>query len=192
MDTADSYSLFAGSKRAVSGSMTEITAHARRLLKQDQPGTVLVFHDQTGEQVEPDLRDTAVSPPRRRKPRPGRPKLGVVAREVTLLPRHWEWLNSQPGGASVALRRLVEQARRDNSGTDRIRRAREAAYRFMSAMAGNFPGFEEATRALFRGDSSNFAAQIENWPTDVRQYATILAAPSFDRSGRQWTLSALV
>ncbi len=71
----------------------------------------------------------------------GRPKLGVVAREVTLLPRHWDWLNAQPGGASVALRKLVEQARRANGDADRARAAREAAYHFMSAMAGDLPAF---------------------------------------------------
>ena len=77
----------------------------------------------------------------------------MVAREVTLLPRHWEWLAQQSGGASVALRRLVDQARRGTEDKDRIRRAQEAAYRFMSAMAGNRPNFEDAIRALFAGDS---------------------------------------
>jgi hypothetical protein len=110
---------------------------------------------------------------------PGRPKLGVVAREVTLLPRHWEWLGAQPGGASVALRRLVEDARRGSADADRVRRAREAAYRFMSAMAGNEPGFEEATRALFAGDAERYEATTAAWPADVRAHARRLAAASF-------------
>jgi hypothetical protein len=110
---------------------------------------------------------------------PGRPKLGVVAREVTLLPRHWEWLGRQPGGASVALRKLVEDARRANGGKDRIREAREAAYRFMSAMAGNEPGFEEATRALFAGARGAFEANVAGWPHDVKAHARRLAEPSF-------------
>lgn len=110
---------------------------------------------------------------------PGRPKLGVVAREVTLLPRHWEWLNSQPGGASVALRKLVEEARRANRDADRIRAAQEATYRFMSAMAGNLPGYEEATRALFDGDSTSFDELVDPWPQDVREHAKRLAASAF-------------
>ncbi|MGK4708801.1 DUF2239 family protein, partial [Pseudomonas aeruginosa] len=101
-------------------------------------------------------------------------KLGVVAREVTLLPRHWEWLAAQPGGASVALRKLVEEARRSQSG--RARQAQERAYHFMNAMAGDLPGFEEATRALFAGDPEGFAERIAGWPTDVREHAAWLAS----------------
>jgi hypothetical protein len=103
----------------------------------------------------------------------------VVAREVTLLPRHWDWLAAQPGGASVALRKLVDAARHAGEKTGRVREAREAAYRFMSAMAGNRPGFEEATRALFAGNAEGFVSHMQDWPTDVREYAEKLAAPSF-------------
>ena len=107
--------------------------------------------------------------------RRGRPKLGVVAREVTLLPRHWAWLNAQPGGASVALRKLVEQARKTSGDIDRDRAQTEAAYRFLSALAGNLPGYEEALRALFAADRAAFAARIAAWPPDVRDYAVKLA-----------------
>ena len=117
-----------------------------------------------------------------RRPRgPGRPKLGVVAREITLLPRHWDWLNTQPGGASVALRKLVEQARHASEGKDRIRQSQEATYRFMVAMAGDRPGFEEATRALFAGDSDRFDREIASWPIDVRDHARQLAAIALRR-----------
>ncbi len=114
---------------------------------------------------------------------PGRPRLGVVAREVTLLPRHWEWLGGQPGGASVALRKLVEQARKANGGRDRQRRAQEAAYRFMSALAGDLAGFEEAIRALFAGDRARFDQLVAPWPVDVGEYARRLGARAFDRTG---------
>lgn len=110
---------------------------------------------------------------------PGRPKLGVVAREVTLLPRHWDWLAVQPGGASAALRRLVDQARSANSGRDRVRRAQESAYRFMSSMLGDATGFEEATRALFASDRARFDANSESWPPDLRTHARRLAAEAF-------------
>lgn len=109
------------------------------------------------------------------KARAGRPKLGVVAREVTLLPRHWEWLNGQPGGASVAIRKLVEEARRTKYGADQLRANRESAYRFMSAMAGNLPGFEEAARALFANNTDQFQFHIAAWPVDVRDHLEKLA-----------------
>jgi hypothetical protein len=109
----------------------------------------------------------------------GRPKLGVVAREVTLLPRHWEWLNSRPGGASVALRKLVEAARLASDDKDDLRRAQEAAYRFMTSLAGDLPGYEEAVRALYAADALRFDASIAKWPDDVRAHAAGLAAGAF-------------
>ena len=112
---------------------------------------------------------------------PGRPKLGVVAREITLLPRHWEWLAQQSGGASVALRRLVDEARRMNKDKDRIRTAQEAAYRFMAAMAGNRPRYDEAARALFAGDAVKFQALIRSWPADVRDHIYQLAGAAFEQ-----------
>ena len=110
---------------------------------------------------------------------PGRPKLGVVPREVTLLPRHWEWLASQPGGASVALRKLVEQARKAGSQTGDVRKGQEAVYKFMSAIGGDFAGYEEATRALFAGDRDKFTGLIEVWPIDVQTHLIRLADAAF-------------
>ncbi len=109
---------------------------------------------------------------------PGRPKLGVVAREVTLLPRHWDWLSAQPGGASVALRKLVEDARKTHEQSGNLRATQEAAYRFMSAMAGDWRHFEEATRALYAGDAMRFGELTESWPPDVRNHARQLAFPA--------------
>jgi hypothetical protein len=120
---------------------------------------------------EPVITEAHVEEPRGR----GRPKLGVVPREVTLLPRHWEWLATQPGGASVALRKLVEEARRTHADKDRTRMAQERAYHFMSAMAGDLPGFEKAIRALFAKDRPKFSDIIAAWPGDVRGHATWLA-----------------
>lgn len=110
---------------------------------------------------------------------PGRPRLGVVAREVTLLPRHWDWLAAQPGGASVALRKLVEVARRDSETRDRVRQASAVAYRFMSTIAGHEAGFEEASRALFAGDQAGFDVLIAGWPVDVQHHLKRLAADAF-------------
>lgn len=137
---------------------------------------VLVFDAATGRVIDLDLRGSpgdAVArltpPPEPEKRGPGRPKLGVTPREVTLLPRHWDWLASQPGGASVALRKLVEAALKDAEGPDRARRAKDAAYRFMTAVAGDKPGYEEATRMLFAGDWNAFDAAVGGWPVDVRE-----------------------
>lgn len=162
---------FAGAVRIASGALAETAAAARRAHDQDPHATILVFSRETGAVVDLDLRGTEQqvaaryrrpeSPPVRR----GRPKLGVVAREVTLLPRHWEWLARQPGGASITLRRLVEAARKADAGAARARA--ELAYRFMSAMAGDRPGFEEAARALFAGDRSGLAARLSHWPADI-------------------------
>ena len=121
------------------------------------------------------------------KPRRGRPKLGVVGREVTLLPRHWQWLSKQPGGASVTLRKLVDQARRLGAADDRKREAQEAAYRFMLAIAGDRPGYEEALRALYAGRQQDFEKTIEPWPADVRDHASTLAAPAFEATEAQET-----
>ena len=125
---------------------------------------------------------SADSPPPADAPAPrrgrGRPSLGVVPREVTLLPRHWEWLAAQPGGASVALRKLVDAARRASTDADRRRAAQAAAYRFISAMAGDLPGFEEASRALFADDRARFADHARAWPPDVARHALALAFPT--------------
>jgi hypothetical protein len=119
-------------------------------------------------------------PPREPARGPGRPKLGVVAREVTLLPRHWDWLNAQPGGASVALRKLVDAARVTHAGADRRRLAQQSADRFMSAVAGNEPGYEEASRALYSGNRARFEKAMAGWPLDVRSYALHLSTAAFD------------
>jgi hypothetical protein len=182
---------FAGMRRIAAGDLVQVALKAKAALDADPQATVLIFNDATSETVEVDFRGTSEDmlrrlaptlgqadlPPERRGP--GRPKLGVIAREVTLLPRHWEWLNRQPGGASVALRKLVEEAKRSNGGKDAIRRAQESALRFMSLMAGNLPGFEDATRALFAGQRERFDQLMAGWPADVRSHALELAQASF-------------
>jgi hypothetical protein len=161
-------------------------------LDADPGQSLLVFDDSTGRVMDIDLRGaphevlarlgTAHAPDQTAEPArgPGRPKLGVVAREVTLLPRHWEWLGAQPGGASVALRKLVEAARVTHAGADRRRSAQQAADCFMSALAGNEPGYEEAARALYSGDRTRFEESMVAWPADVRDHAMRLATAAFD------------
>lgn len=178
---------FHGTTCVASGTLREVAQAARAIVDRGQDAIILVFDDRNGAVIDLDLRGTAADVARRIEDKsnratapsrgPGRPRLGVVAREVTLLPRHWEWLASQPGGASVALRKLVEQARRDPK--DRVRGSQAAAYKFMSAMAGDEPGFEEAARALFAGDMHRFDALVRDWPPDVRDHARRLATGAF-------------
>jgi hypothetical protein len=181
---------FAGPERIATGDIAHVTAHVRRAMKRaPQRAPILVFDAASGDQIDLDLRDDEHSsrhrpvehdPPKGEERRgPGRPKLGVVAREVTLLPRHWNWLVSQPGGVSVALRKLVEHAMRANVGKDRMRTAQNAAYRFMSVMAGNRAGFEEASRALFAGDAEKFRRLANAWPRDIRDLTLKLASDAF-------------
>ena len=190
------YIAFEGERRIASGDLQAVARAAKQTLDQRRDASVLIFNGSTSEPVDLDFRgsledvlarlpapsDTAIAEPELPPNRgPGRPKLGVVAREVTLLPRHWEWLAQQAGGASVAIRKLVEEARRGGDDKDRIRRAQEAAYRFMSVMAGNRPHFEEATRALFAPDPVRFKALIAGWPADIRDHAAELAERAFHR-----------
>lgn len=193
MSDAPSFTAFVGFRCVATG---DLAAVARAVAAESPPqGTVVIFADADGRPVDLDLRDGAAramadhlarttptfEPPS--KPGRGRPRLGVVAREVTLLPRHWDWLAGQPGGASAALRRLVEEARRTNEGPDRSRHAQEALYRVMSALAGDAPGFEDAARALFARDDARFDAAISAWPVDVAAYLHRLARAA--RAARQ-------
>src|SRR3984957_2866535 len=180
---ASVFTVFVGSKQLVSGPLDQVALAAKKALDRGTSQPVPIYNDSTGRAIDIDSRGSdAEILARLSQPAPpplprgrGRPKLGVVAREVTLLPRHWQWLSSQPGGASVALRKLVETARRANHETDQRRLRQEAAYHFMSAMAGNLVNFEEASRALFADDTSRLRSLMVDWPIDVREHAIKLA-----------------
>jgi hypothetical protein len=174
------YTAFRGHRLLAHGTLEHVTQAAGSHAAKGPP--VLVFDDATGQQVDLDPRglaaaaaQEATAPPPRS---PGRPKLGVVAREVTLLPRHWEWLSIQPGGASVALRKLVEDARRAGGSRDSIRASQERCYRFLQAIAGDLPGYEEALRALFGHKPEAFEQASAGWPEAIRSYALQLAGPA--------------
>ena len=181
---------FAGPHKIASGTLHALAQTLKELVTRDPDAQILIFDDASGSQVDLNLHGSldevlqrlpraAAPAPQDGAPAPartaGRPRLGVVAREITLLPRHWEWLATQPGGASVALRKLVEQAQRGNKAHDEQRQAREAAYKVMSALAGDAAGFEEASRALFAGRQQAFLENVRDWPADVREHVTRLA-----------------
>ena len=191
--TRPQFTAFLGQRRLAAGPLAEVALAVMNASRRPAAPPIIIFDDATGRPIDLDLRGsereivarlpqpapdpetaadgTAATEPRGR----GRPKLGVVAREVTLLPRHWEWLGAQPGGASVALRKLVDEARRANGDADRARAARDAAYHFMSVMAGNLAGFEEASRALFADDRRRFVGLVAGWPDDIRDHVVKLA-----------------
>jgi hypothetical protein len=180
--TPRSCAAFDRTQLIASGAYVSVALALRSYERTHPQASVLVFDDSTGQQVDLDLRGSETDIKARLEQRfpspgveapraPGRPRLGVVAREITLLPRHWEWLAAQPGGASVTLRKLVEAARR-RGPTDqaRLRALHERAYHFMSAMAGNLPKFEEASRALFANDMPRLRTLIGEWPKDVAEH----------------------
>ena len=187
--TERTFSAFAGHKCVVSGDVNATIAGVMRYLAKHEGENVLVFEDRTGKQIDFDLRGTvdeaiarlaehpSFAAPKDEGPRgPGRPKLGVVSREISLLPRHWEWLESQPEGTSGALRRLVEEARRRGQGKQIARAAREAAGKAMWSLAGDLPHFEEASRALYARDQEKLTGLIKRWPKDVKAYVERLVA----------------
>lgn len=185
MQPFTSFTAFEGTNRIASGSLAEVALKVKQAMEAGGEQSVFIYDDSTGRQIDIDMRqfEHPGQPEVPAEPAQtdegvrgrGRPRLGVVAREVTLLPRHWDWLATQPGGASVALRKLVEEARKASGARDKVRSAQEAAYHFMSAMAGNLPGFEEASRALFACDRRRFGELIAGWPSDIRDHAVKLA-----------------
>lgn len=180
-------------------TLSEVALSVKRAFDQDPHAQILVFDANTSHVIDLDLRgtdadivarlapatasethapETEVTPSEHTSRSRGRPKLGVVPREITLLPRHWDWLNQQPGGASVALRKLVEEARSGSEAQEQARKAMESAYRFMAGIAGDQLNYEEASRALFAGDSQGLLKYVMNWPGDVQRHLFELAKPS--------------
>lgn len=190
MTPSPGYIAFSGARHIASGNLADVVRTVRRTLDRQPDAQIHIFDDSSSRQIEVDLRGspeqvvarldsvakTPIPSPRGR----GRPKLGVVAREVTLLPRHWKWLSEQPGGASAVLRRLVEEARRGQSAGERARQSGESVNRFMHVMAGNRVGFEEALRAFYRGDREQFRERIARWPKGIREHLQQLAAVAWD------------
>ncbi|MEI9891159.1 MAG: DUF2239 family protein [Caulobacteraceae bacterium] len=180
---------FEGDRQIASGPLAFVVVMVKQAIDRATTEPVLIWDAETARPVEIDTRGAleqmlerlppGEAGPEETKRGPGRPKLGVVAREITLLPRQWNWLATQPGGASVALRRLVDEARKAGGAKDERRARQEAAYRFMTAMAGDQTHYEDATRALFAGDAGRFEAAVADWPQDVRKQAERFAALAF-------------
>ena len=155
----------------VQGTPEQVVPAMRSLQPLARSSDLLAFDDETGRQLDLDLREDAPQAPRRR----GRPALGVEAKEVTLLPRHWQWLARQRGGASATLRRLVEDEMRQGRTP---RECQDAAYRFLSVMAGDLPKFEDAVRELYKGNPVGYDHFAYDWPPAIREHGRALAWPA--------------
>lgn len=195
--TERSFAAFAGDRQIATGPLEAVAAAAKGANERGAEGPVKIFDNRSGRRVDVDLSVPAEElkdrmrelarlyeaaggePVAGRRRGPGRPKLGVVAKEVTLLPRHWAWLASQRGGASATLRRLVDEARKTHECRDRVRRSQDAAYHFMTATLGNHPGYETALRALYSGDEERFLRASAAWPRDLAAHCRRLAAEAF-------------
>jgi len=184
MEETLTYTAFVGENAHRLGAPGDDAPVVKTRFDGDAGALFLIFEDHSGRQVDFDLRGAvnevvARALPAPSRTGPGRPRLGVVSREVSLLPRHWEWLEQQPNGASASLRRLVDEARKRDPGKERARLAMAAAGRIMSAIAGNLPGYEEASRALYAADRANFEERILDWPHDIRAYIQRRAEGAF-------------
>jgi len=186
ISTPNKYTAFEGNKLLIQGSLDEVVLKIKSVLGKSENSGVLIFSDLTGKIIDFNFQGTEKDVLKRLevfisgdKPKdsigPGRPKLGVVSREVSLLPRHWEWLATQPGGASATLRKLVEEAKKKSLGSNYVKQAQERTYKLMSALAGDLQGYEDAIRALFKRDQEKFLEQIKEWPSDVRNHIAKLA-----------------
>ena len=195
MKDTDTYTAFEGTSLIHRGVLTDVVQKVKKRMTKSGAGSFLIFSDSTGKTMEFNFQGTESEVLRRldvftsreesgrdeaRAAGPGRPKLGVVSREVSLLPRQWEWLATQSGGASATLRKLVDEAKKKSAGTSEVKQAQERAYKFMSVLAGDLPNYEEALRSLYRRDRRKFSELIRDWPEDVRAHAQSLAKPAFE------------
>lgn len=191
MESTDTYTAFEGNKLIFEGSLSEVVLKIKKRLGKKENNSILIFSNSTGKTIDFNFHGLEQDVQRRLEvyvteespadnTGPGRPKLGVMSREVSLLPRHWEWLATQTGGASATLRSLVEEAKKKSANGNQIKQAQERTYKFMSVIAGDFEGYEEALRALYKRDKKTFLAQIQDWPNDVKNHAIEIATPAFD------------
>lgn len=175
MDEEQTYTAFLGSKKIAAGPLGVVLPLVKAKFDENPGDLVFIFNDVSGRHIDFDLTGSLSEVmeralPRPPRARPGRPKLGVVSREISLLPRHWEWLEQQPSGASAAIRRLIDHARKQNPDKQRTRLAQEATGQFMTSMAGDLPGYEEALRAMYAGNRAQLEAEIREWPEDIRAH----------------------
>lgn len=191
MDELQTYTAFKGNRLLVRGNLQEVAIKIKKHLGSAINSDILLISDASGKLMDINFQGTQQEVLKRLEPYisseeagtaggPGRPKLGVVSREISLLPRHWEWLASQPGGASATIRTLVEEARKKSLGTHNLKSVQERVYKVMALLAGDAQGYEEALRALYKRDKKVFLQNIRDWPQDVKSYIMDLSGVVFE------------
>ncbi len=188
-EITNTYTAFLESKIFAKGSLKDLVLKIKKHLGKNENNSILIFSDSTGNTLDFNFKGSETEILKRlemfvsQKPDeysgPGRPKLGVISREVSLLPRHWEWLAAQSGGASVTIRRLIDESRKKSSTGESVKQVQEKTYKFLSVVAGDFEGYEEALRALYKRDREKFLKQMEKWPKDIQGYAMRLSETVF-------------
>lgn len=186
------YIAFHGTRRVSQGAPLEVAGEAKDYLIENPEASLLIFDAVTSTPAEFDFQGSPrdviqrlksefaqVSDSATKPAGPGRPRLGVTSKEISLLPRQWEWLAEQPGGASATLRKLVDEARKRGEGRDVARRAQDATYKFMNAVAGDLPHYEESLRALYAKNASLFTTLVRTWPADVARHVLQLSEHAF-------------
>lgn len=190
-DYLNCYTAFEGTDLLFRGNLKEVVLSTKTYLGHRQNTSVLIFCDVTGKTMDFNFHGSKQDVLRRlekytlaEEPKeptgPGRPKLGVISREISLLPRHWEWLATQAGGASATIRLLVEDARKKSSDISSVKQMQERVYQIMFVLAGDFQGYEEALRALYKRDSNAFFRNVKSWPKDIQKYLSEVAIPVFE------------
>ena len=185
------YTAFEGFQICAHGSLDSVAISIKQRLKKDPTTQFLIFSNSSGKQMDLDLSGSQKVILERLKiyqashfspaTGPGRPKLGVISREVSLLPQHWEWLSNQSGGASATIRRLVdEKIKEPVSAENQIKQAQEVVYRVLSSLAGNLPNYEDVIRFLYRRDKKSFRNAMSDWPKDVVSHTMALSKRVFE------------
>ena len=191
METLNTYTAFEDHKILSQGFLEDVVLKVKKRLEKSPESQIVIYSDATGKSMDFNFQGSEKEVLKRLEvyttpentteasSGPGRPKLGVISREVSLLPKHWEWLATQSGGASNTLRKLVEENMKKTSGVLTVKTAQERTYKFMSVEAGDLENYEEALRALYRKDKERFTSEIKTWPRDVQKHILELAKPVF-------------
>ena len=183
--TKDTFSAYGPTSCIGQGELTDVALAAHRFLRTHPDQSALILQDSTCQIIDLDLSGDEALLERKANHYPIRSQAPVpdskdpITGEITLLPRHWQWLAEQGGNASATLRRLIDEARRDpkQKADNECRRRQQLTYRFCQALCGDFQGYEDALRALYAADKDSFKTHISTWPADFALRAEALAEP---------------
>ncbi len=179
MNESERYSSFIGDRHLFTGDLKGMLSQTHAYISRHGEEGLLIFDNFSGRQIDYNFRVSLEEllgkelPPTPKKG-PGRPRLGVVCGEISLLPRHWDWLQRQRQSASATIRRLIEAAMKEASPEEKTREAIDAAGKFLWTMAGNLSDFEEASRALYAQKWHILDAITAAWPEDIAKHLNMM------------------